>query len=227
MGADIEPMGRGLELATPSAAGIGRAVDFHTGSLHTSGMEAVEALIAANIEFESRLRQVATGDWTRSTPCSEWDVRGLVNHVLLGTRMSIQILAGMSVDEIISGLNDDLMTDTDPVKSFRALADDMVDGFSGPGGLDGNVDHPAGQFPRSVFVGFRVADAAVHAWDLATATGDDVGLNAELVQWLWDDAQPQREMLSASGMFGDSASGDVPEDAPLQLRYLDLMGRRP
>ena len=190
-------------------------------------MEAIEALHRANAEFESRLRQVETGDWARSTPCPEWDVRGLVNHVLLGTRMSVQILAGVPVDEVIGGLNDDLMTGVDPVESFRAFADEMVGGFSGPGGLDGIVDHPAGQFPRSVFVGFRVADAAVHAWDLATAVRGDVELDAELVRWLWEDAQPRREMLGASGMFGDSASGDVPEDAPLQLRYLDLMGRRP
>ncbi len=190
-------------------------------------MEALEALRRANAEFESRLRQVATEDWARSTPCPEWDVRGLVNHVLLGTRMSVQILAGVPVDEVIGALDDDLMTDTDPVESFRAFADEMVAGFSGPGGLDGIVDHPAGQFPRSVFVGFRVADAAVHAWDLATAVGGDVELDAELVRWLWEDAQPRREMLRASGMFGDSASGDIPEDAPLQLRYLDLMGRRP
>ena len=190
-------------------------------------MEAVEALHAANAEFESRLCQVTPEDWTRSTPCSEWDVRALVNHVLLGTRMSIQILEGKPVDEIIGGLNDDLMADTDPVESFRAFAEEMVAGFSGPGGLDGIVDHPAGQFPRSVFVGFRVADAAVHAWDLATATGGDVELDPRLVQWLWDDAQPRRELLSASGMFGDGASRDIPDDAPLQLRYLDLTGRRP
>ncbi len=190
-------------------------------------MEAVEALCAANAEFDSRLTQVASDDWARSTPCPEWDVRQLVNHVLLGTRMSIQILEGMPVDEIIGGLDDDLMTDADPVESFRALAGEMVDGFSGDGGLDGIVDHPAGQFPRSVFVGFRVADAALHAWDLATATGGEVELDADLVQWLWDDAQPRREMLQASGMFGDGPSGDVPEDAPLQTRYLDLMGRRP
>lgn len=190
-------------------------------------MEPIEALVAANTAFESRLRLVTDEDWERPTPCPEWDARGLVNHVLLGTRMSIHILAGMPVDEIISGLNDDLMTGADPVEAFRALADEMVDGFSGPGGLDGIVDHPAGQFPRSMFVGFRVADGALHAWDLATATDGDVHLDSDLVQWLWDDAQPQREMLGASGMFGDGASGDISEDAPLQLRYLDLMGRRP
>jgi uncharacterized protein (TIGR03086 family) len=190
-------------------------------------MEALEALRAANTEFGSRLVQITSEDWTRSTPCPEWDVHGLVNHLLLGTRMSIQILAGMPVDEIIAGLDDDLMADADPIESFRALADEMIDGFSGPGGLDGVVDHPAGQFPRSVFIGFRVADAAVHAWDLATATGGDVVLDTDLVHWLWDDAQPQREMLRASGMFGDGTSGDVPGEAPLQLRYLDLMGRRP
>ena len=48
-----------------------------------------------------------------------------------------------------------------------------------------------------------------------------------MLQFLWEDAQPQREMLAATGMFGDSASGTIGDDAPLQIKYLDLMGRRP
>ncbi len=103
----------------------------------------------------------------------------------------------------------------------------MVAGFSGPDGLDGMVAHPGGDFPRSMFCGFRVADGACHAWDLARSIGTDEALDADLLHFLWDDAQPQRDMLAATGMFGDSASGTVGEDAPLQTRYLDLMGRRP
>lgn len=191
-------------------------------------MEAVAALQRANAEFASRLAEVEPGHWESPTPCPDWDVRGLVNHVLLGTRMSVQILGGMPREEVIAGLDDDLMAaDPDPAAAFDRLADEMVAGFSGPGGLDGIVAHPAGDFPRSMFVGFRVADGAVHAWDLARAIGADETLDPGLVQFLWDDAQPQREMMRASGLFGDGPSGSVPDDAPLQTHYLDLMGRRP
>ncbi len=182
----------------------------------------------ANTEFESRLRLVTGEHWDLATPCAEWNVRALVNHVLLGTRMTNHVLSGMPREEVISYLDDDMMAETDdPARSFVDLADQMVAGFSGPAGLDGMVEHPAGDFPRSVFCGFRAADGACHGWDLARAIGVDEALDSAAVQFLWDDAQPQRDMLAASGMFGDSASGNVGDDAPLQARYLDLMGRRP
>ena len=191
-------------------------------------MQAVEALRTANAEFETRLGEVTAEHWDLATPCPEWDVRALVNHVLLGTRMSVHILSGMPRNEVISYLDDDLLTDTaDPVAAFVDLADQVVAGFSGPGGLDGMVEHPAGDFPRSMFCGFRVADGACHAWDLARAIGNNETLDVDLVHFLWDDAQPQRDALAATGMFGDSASGTLGDDAPLQTRYLDLMGRRP
>lgn len=203
-------------------------LDFRSGSPHTSVVEAIDALKAANSEFESRLREVGPEHWARPTPCPEWDVRALVNHVLLGTRMSIQVLAGMPREEVIAGLDDDLLSnDADPIADFVDLADQMVAGFTGPTGLEGTVAHPAGDFPRSVFIGFRVADGAVHAWDLGRAIDTSTTLDPELVQFLWDDAQPRRDMLLASGMFGEGPSGLVGDDAPLQTRYLDLVGRRP
>ncbi|MGH1492852.1 MAG: TIGR03086 family metal-binding protein [Acidimicrobiales bacterium] len=191
-------------------------------------MEALDALNTANSEFESRLRQIQPEQWALPTPCEEWDVRGLVNHMLLGTRMSIQVLDGMDRDEVIAGLNDDMLAgDVDPIATFVDLASQMVAGFSGPDGLEGMVAHPAGDFPRSMFIGFRVTDSAAHAWDLAKAIGADDTLNADMVQFLWDDTEPKRDMLTATGMFGEGASGSVSDDAPLQARYLDLIGRRP
>lgn len=191
-------------------------------------MEVREALEAANRAFESELRKVGDEHWALPTPCPDWDVRGLVNHVLLGTRMSIQILDGMAVDEIIAGLDDDMMAaSSDPVADFNDLARQMCERFAGPDGLEGMVNHPAGDFPRAMFAGFRVTDGAAHAWDLGHAMGQDPTLDAGLVEFLWADTEPKREMLTATGMFGDGASGSVGDDAPLQARYLDLIGRRP
>ncbi len=191
-------------------------------------MEFTTALNAANAEFASRLKQVGDEHMELPTTCSDWNVRDLINHMLLGTRMSIQVLSGMPREEVIGFLDDDMVSaSTDPVADFVSLSEEMVAGFSGPQGLEGVVAHPAGDFPRPMFAGFRVADSAAHAWDLARAIGADEELDGDLLQFLWDDAQPRREMLVATGMFGEGPSGTVGDDAPLQTRYLDLLGRRP
>jgi len=191
-------------------------------------MDSLQAVSQASQEFEARLRQVGDDQWELPTPCPEWNVRELVNHMLLGTRMSVQLLAGDSRQAVVAQLGEDLMTDNDdPVATFVDLAAQMQAGFAGPDGLDGTVDHPMGQIPRSMFAGFRVMDNGVHAWDLARAIGADETLDGDMVEWLWNDIQPMAAGLGDLGMFGSGASGDVGEDAPLQNRYLDVTGRRP
>jgi uncharacterized protein (TIGR03086 family) len=191
-------------------------------------MEALAALAQARTEFENRLRQVGAGHWDMATPCTEWNVRQLVNHMMLGNRMTVQLLSGASSADVIAGLNDDLVGEADDVVgSFVATADDLHAGFAAEGGLDGTVDHPMGQIPRTMFIGFRVCDYGAHAWDLARAIGADDTLDGDLVNWMWNDIQPMAGGLGALGIFGESASGTVDSDAPLQTRYLDLIGRRP
>ncbi len=191
-------------------------------------MDPLDALRIARNEFGSRLAQVGDDQWTSPTPCGDWNVSQLVNHIMLGTRMTVQLLDGVSKDEAIAGLGDDLMADCpDPLARFDELADQAHAGFAAAGGLDGTVDHPMGEIPRPMFVGFRIGDYATHAWDLARAIGADETLDPGVVQYLWDDIQPMAATLAETGMFGDGASGQVPEDAPLQTRYLDVVGRRP
>ena len=191
-------------------------------------MDALEALSQSSEEFEARLRQVGDDQWDLPTPCTEWNVRELTNHMLLGTRMSVQLLAGASQQDVIAGLGDDLMADNqDPIADFVDLATQMQEGFAAPNGLEGTVDHPMGEIPRTMFVGFRIMDNGTHAWDLARAIDADDKLDADLVSQMWDDIQPMAASLGELGMFGESSSGHVADDAPLQTRFLDLLGRRP
>lgn len=190
-------------------------------------MEAIDALAQSSEELARRLRLVQSDQWELPTPCEEWNVRDLVNHVLLGTRMSGQLLSGMARDEVIAGLNDDLVAGADPIATFDELAAAMQAGFAAESGLDGTVDHPMGEIPRTQFIGFRVCDNTAHAWDLARALGADEQLDDELIEFAWEDMQPMKDVVAQIGIFGSGASGSVGDNAPLQNRYLDLIGRRP
>jgi len=44
---------------------------------------------------------------------------------------------------------------------------------------------------------------------------------------IWDQMSPIADFIGKSGFFGSGPSGEVPEEAPLQARLLDLSGRRP
>ncbi|MET0168093.1 MAG: maleylpyruvate isomerase N-terminal domain-containing protein, partial [Vicinamibacterales bacterium] len=44
-------------------------------------MDPFDAVDVAHAEFERRLRLVRADQWADPTPCSEWSVRDLVNHV--------------------------------------------------------------------------------------------------------------------------------------------------
>ena len=189
-------------------------------------MDPLVALSSARSEFERRLRQVQPGDWDRPTPCSDWNVRELVLHVLGGLAMVPALLDGCSRDEAAAifegaGVPDDF------VAEFNRLADSQAEAFAATGALERVCAHPRGDFPGRVFLGFRIGDFALHAWDLSRAIGADETLNGDLVAFVWEGMQPMLPVIGTLGSFGAGPSGGVPDDAPLQTRLLDATGRRP
>ena len=99
--------------------------------------------------------------------------------------------------------------------------------FAQPDIAEHVFQHPAGDMPGAQVLRFRVGDLLVHQWDLARAIGADETLDPGLVQEVWDGISPMVPMMATSGVFGSGPSGTVADDAPLQTRLLDAMGRRP
>ena len=65
----------------------------------------------------------------------------------------------------------------------------------------------------------------IHAWDLATATGQQATLDAQAVNALLPGVLALADQLHATGRY--HAPITVPEDAPAQDRLLAALGRRP
>ena len=189
-------------------------------------MEPFEALDCATEEAGRRVRDVKPDQWDLPTPCAEWTVRDLVNHLVRGNTMSVMLLDGASRDEVFAMFrsadrNEDL------IAGYAETVAEQNAAFRRPGALDQTVHHPMGDIPATLLLHFRTGDAALHAWDLARAIGADERLDAELVQQIYDGMLPMAAVMAGSGAFGEGGSGTVPDDAATQTKLLDLAGRRP
>jgi uncharacterized protein (TIGR03086 family) len=68
------------------------------------------------------------------------------------------------------------------------------------------------------------ADLAIHAWDLARATGQDAALDPGAAALLLPWTEASADLISGSGMFGPPI--DAGPGAPDDVRLLGLLGRR-
>ncbi len=140
--------------------------------------------------------------------------------------MAAALAAGATRQDAIGVLGVDHLGDRPLEAIDDALAAQQA-AFERPG-IDSHVfEHPAGDMPGTQVIQFRLGDLLVHQWDLARAIGADETLDDALVLEVWQSISPMVPMMAASGVFGSGPSGTVADDAPMQLRLLDAMGRRP
>jgi uncharacterized protein (TIGR03086 family) len=185
-----------------------------------------EALSRSRTEFANRLQYVDGSNWDAATPCEGWKVSDLVEHLVVGARMTVMLLHGASRDEALA-IDRGELTAGNAVDQWNDAADAQDAAFHEPGALDRVVHHPAGDMPAGQMLGFRIGDATMHAWDLSRALAVDEHLDPELVEHVWARISPMAPFIGQIGVFGQGPSGDVADDAPLQTRLLDLTGRRP
>lgn len=189
-------------------------------------MDAFEALDRARVQFSVRLDAVSAEQWALPTPCDEWDVRGLVNHVVTADTTTVRLLDGATREATLALIGVDHLG-PDPVAAYGQSAAAQAAAFRVPGALDLIVPHPAFDMPGSRLLDFRVGDTLLHAWDLARAIGGDERLDPDVVEFVWLSLAPLADVLPTTGAFGEGRTGALDDDAPLQLRLLDLSGRRP
>lgn len=164
------------------------------------------------------------GQWTAPTPCADWNVRELLNHIVAGNWWAAELASGATIDEVGSRLDGDQLGD-DPLGAYDRSAEAAAAVFEAPGALDAPCAVSYGPVPGSVYAGHRFIDVLIHGWDLAVATGQDRTLDPALVDACWDEVEPQAQLLRGSGMFGGDIS--FSPNADPQTRLLAALGRRP
>lgn len=175
-------------------------------------------------EFDKRIRKVADDQWDLPTPCAEWNVRDLVNHIVNEDKWVRPLLEGKTVEEVGEAFDGDLLGD-DPVAAWDSTSEEARASVNEPGAMERIVHLSFGDFPGSEYIGQLYTDHVVHAWDLARGIGADDSLDEELVQECFARNKPLEEILKASGAFGERI--EPPEGADTQTQLLAVMGREP
>ncbi|MDJ1131359.1 TIGR03086 family metal-binding protein [Streptomyces iconiensis] len=165
------------------------------------------------------VRGVTDADLARPTPCAEYDVRGLLNH-LFHVAVEFQKLAAKGTADF-SATPD--YVEGDWRVRFGDETGRLVEAWSAPDALEG-VSQGMGM-PQRTVAHMVMGDLAIHGWDLSRATGQDYAPDeavlAELVPAFAELAPLARKM----GQFGEEVP--VPADATSLERLLAGTGRDP
>jgi len=175
-------------------------------------------------DFGRRVHAIRADQWTAPTPCTEWDVRALVNHLVYEQLWVPPLLAGRTVADVGDRFEGDQLG-ADPVNAWDTAAAASGAAFAADGALDGTVHLSYGDRPARDYCREMVLDLAVHGWDLSRGIGADERIDPDLVAVAYEHLAPMADQWQDAGIFAPPVP--VAADADPQTRLLALTGRDP
>jgi uncharacterized protein (TIGR03086 family) len=183
----------------------------------------VDLFVASITRFADRVDGIDADQWSRPTPCEDWDVRTLVDHVGNEQLWAPHLVDGETIEQVGDRYDGDVLGD-DPKATFRRSVEGSIAAFQ-RADLDALVHLSFGDVPCRIYLDQMLTDAEVHGWDLARGLGQDATLDPETAAYLLPSMEAQEELIRSSGVFGDRVPVD--DDADDAARLLALLGRRP
>ncbi len=183
-------------------------------------MDAIERIEKSTERTSKIVHAVKADNYAAPTPCSELDVRGVLNHLLGGLDM-----LKAAADGGKPAMPDGEQFDADPGKVYDERRAKLLESMRAEGVLDRNWEMPFGSMPGTMMAGIAFWEHLVHGWDLAKATGQDTTIPDDLANEALELVTPMDAMLRMPGVCGPKV--EVPESASVTDRLVGFLGRQP
>jgi uncharacterized protein (TIGR03086 family) len=163
--------------------------------------------------WADRVKAVGSDQWDKPTPCTDWNVRELVNHVVGEDLWTGPLMRGSTIEEVGDRFDGDLLGDQ-PTETALSAAEEATAAVAETLPSQGTVHLSYGEEQMDEYIHQLAADHLIHGWDLAAATGGDTQLDAELVAEVGAWFAEREEMYRSAGAVGERASsgGDPQSD---------------
>jgi uncharacterized protein (TIGR03086 family) len=167
---------------------------------------------------------VDAGQFGQPTPCTEWDVRALLNHLILWTSYSLQARAqGEAVGQDL--MDRDFAADPGFAADYQAQLDRALTAWADPATWERSLDVMGSPMPSADVAALNIAEMVLHGWDLAAATGQAYTVSERAAAAAMRAVEANAELFRQYKGFADAV--EVPPSAPALDRVLALSGRDP
>jgi uncharacterized protein (TIGR03086 family) len=181
-----------------------------------------QCFLAAIESTSSIVAAVQDDAWTRPTPCDEWDVKDIVNHLVYENVWAVELFNGRTIDEVGDKFEGDLVGDS-PKSTYLETANAIREVVERSDSMSVMCNISSGPVPGSEYASQLFVDTLIHGWDIAAGSGQPGVLDPELVAACMPLARAAREAVGESGPFGTTVAAK--ESASAQSVLLGLLGR--
>jgi uncharacterized protein (TIGR03086 family) len=179
----------------------------------TDELASAEAALGA---LQHVLHPISRDELTKSTPCTEYDVMQLTDHLL----NSITLLGGAAGAELPERDSDDSVE-----RQIIGAARPALDAWHRRG-LDDSVTIGTNQLPATIAVSILSLELLVHGWDYAAATKHPIDVTESLAGYVLGLA---KKVITPQGRatVGFDEPVAVPDDASALDQLIAFTGRDP
>jgi uncharacterized protein (TIGR03086 family) len=183
-------------------------------------VDPVERIERATAFAGRKVGAVTPADLTKPTPCAEFDVAALLNHMLGGLAMLTSAASGGTAH-----MPDGDQFGSDPGAVYDERRSALLNALEDTDVLDRTWEMPFGPVAGEMMARIAFMEHLTHAWDVATATEQDATLPPDLVTECMEVVTPMDAMLRIPGVCAEAVS--VPDGATAQDKLIAFLGRTP
>lgn len=159
-----------------------------------------------------------------ATPCADWDLGALVDHVTGGNWFTLSILAGLRATEAMEATMARFGSGPADGDAATRSATDQLDAFEQDGALDRTCHHMAGDLTGRQVLRLRVHDLIVHTWDIGQARHPPASVPERLADWGRGELR-RGDSLMAKHFDIPETSRPSPPSGDASSAYLLAFGR--
>jgi uncharacterized protein (TIGR03086 family) len=174
-------------------------------------------------EFDARVRAITDDQWQAGTPCTEWNVRDLVGHLVSENLWTPWLMRGATIAEAGDRFEGDVLG-ADPKQAWADASAEAVRAVQEDDAMGRIVHLSFGPTPASEYALQLFADHLIHAWDLARAIGADEALGPDLVDACARWFEAREDLYRAAGLI--DRRPQIREGTGTQTVLLGMFGRR-
>ncbi|USX52842.1 TIGR03086 family metal-binding protein [Lentzea sp. HUAS12] len=174
--------------------------------------------------FDRLVHRIRDDQWDASTPCTEWSVRDVVNHLVSEALWVPHVLAGQTMAAVGDRYDGDVLGD-DPVGAWERASAAAHAAWTVPGATTWTVHLSFGETPAVHYCWQMACDLALHAWDVASGIGAAQPIPEPVAEVLVNVTASRLRSVQGSAIIGPGVP--VPDDAPAVDRLLGFAGRDP